>query len=139
MIAQMETSARPVHHDQLPTENHPLPQIPADWSTANPVTRFPRDQERRRRTAILVKVWLLISGFYRRALMFDDAKGAVEEAHKLVQEAETEVLKDTTGNVSIYEAGWGGGKSVAELWGDVFSEVCDEARLLLKCSTNVLI
>jgi hypothetical protein len=33
------------------------------------------------------------------------------------------VSKDNTGNVSIDQAGWAGGKSVGELWGDVFSEV----------------
>jgi hypothetical protein len=55
--------------------------------------------------------------------MYEDAKGAVVEAQKLVQGVEADVLKDTTGNVSLDHPGWGGGKSVGELWGDVFSEV----------------
>jgi hypothetical protein len=54
--------------------------------------------------------------------MYEDAKGAIEEAHKLVQTLETDVLKDSTGIVSIDHAGWGGGKCVGELWGDVFAE-----------------
>ncbi|CAL3965879.1 hypothetical protein PZA11_002710 [Diplocarpon coronariae] len=91
-------------------------------SSTTPVTRFPKDQERRRRSAILVKVWLLISGFYRRASFYDDARGALEEAGKLVEKAEADVLADTTGNVSISNAGWGGGKDVQQLWGDVFAE-----------------
>ena len=72
---------------------------------------------------ILVKVWLLIGGFYRRASMYDDAKGAIDEAFNLVQKIETDVSTDTSVNVSVDHAGWGGGKSVSELWGDVFSEV----------------
>jgi tetratricopeptide (TPR) repeat protein len=89
----------------------------------NPVTRFPKDQERRRRTAILIKVWLLISGFYRRASMNEDARGAIEEAQKLVHNIEIDASKDGNGNFSIDHAGWAGGKSIGELWGDIFSEV----------------
>ncbi|KAL2068293.1 hypothetical protein VTL71DRAFT_16391 [Oculimacula yallundae] len=101
--------------------NH-LPHISSYSSSTTPVTRFPKDQERRRRTAILVKVWLLISGFYRRASMYEDARGALEEAENLVRSAEIDVSKDTTGNVSINNAGWGGGKTVQQLWADVYSE-----------------
>lgn len=72
---------------------------------------------------MLVKVWLLIAGFYRRASMYEDAKGAIEEAQKLVQAVEANVSSDSTGNVSISKPGWGGGKSVSELYGDLFSEV----------------
>lgn len=56
--------------------------------------------------------------------MYEDAKGAIEEAYKLVENMDADVSKDTTGNVSISHPGWGGGKSVAELWGDIYSEVC---------------
>jgi hypothetical protein len=97
--------------------------------SVNPVTRFPKDQERRRRTTILIKVWLLISGFYRRSSMNEDAKGAIEEAQKLVHSIETDVSKDSSGNVSMEHAGWAGGKSIGELWGDVFSEVRNEPSL----------
>ena len=72
---------------------------------------------------ILVKVWLLIAGFYRRAAMYDDARGAIEEAYKLVEHMDAEVSKDTSGNVSTSHPGWGGGKSVGELWGDIYAEV----------------
>jgi hypothetical protein len=90
----------------------------------NPVTRFPKDQERRRRTSILVKVWLLIAGFYRRAEMFEDSKGAVDEAYKLVEALEGDVSRNPSSGVSFANGGWGSGKSVEELWGDVLSEVC---------------
>lgn len=55
--------------------------------------------------------------------MHEDAKGAIEEAHKLVHGLEIDILNDPTGLASFDHSGWGGGKSVAELWGDVFSEV----------------
>ena len=93
------------------------------YSSTNPVTRFAKDQEKRRRTTILVKVWLLIAGFYRQAAMYEDTKEAIEESRKLVHSMEADVLNDTTGNISISHPGWGGRKSVAELWGDVYSEV----------------
>jgi hypothetical protein len=55
--------------------------------------------------------------------MYDDAKGAIEEAHKLVQNLELDVTNDASGHVSLSKSGWGGGKSVGELLGDVFAEV----------------
>lgn len=119
-MAHSEVSMQAAHSNQ--TQDTRLPHSPYHYSM-NPVTRFPKDQERRRRTSILIKVWLLISGFYRRAAMYDDAKGAIEEAQKLVHGIETDVAKDHSGNVSVDHAGWAGGKSVGELWGDVYSEV----------------
>jgi hypothetical protein len=117
-----ETSLKATHANPAIAQDNRLPLIPYT-NAINPVTRFPKDQERRRRTTILVKLWLLISAFYRRASMREDAKGAIEEAQKLVHAVELGVSKDNTGNVSIDQAGWAGGKSVGELWGDVFSEV----------------
>jgi len=92
-----------------------------------PLIQFSRDHENRRRTAILVKVWLMVAGFYRRAGMLDDAKGAAAEAHKLVQGLEAEVAKDSSGTVSLRDSGWAGGRSVEQLWGDVWAEVRTEA------------
>lgn len=123
-MAQKETSLKPADPDPAVAQDNRLPHISPYSPSTNPVTRFPQDQERRRRMTILVKVWLFIAGFYRRAAMYEDAKGAIEEAYKLVENMDADVSKDTTGNVSISHPGWGGGKSVAELWGDIYSEVC---------------
>jgi len=90
----------------------------------SPRTRFPKDQRSRRRTSILIKVWLLIGGFYRRASLLDDARGAIEEAAKLVQRMETDVSQEPNPRVTVESSGMGGGRTVNELWGDVFSEVC---------------
>jgi hypothetical protein len=59
--------------------------------------------------------------------MFEDAKGAIDEAYKLVENQEMDISRDTSGNVTIHNGGWGSTKSVEELWGDVWSEVCPKA------------
>ncbi|KUI59299.1 Putative cargo-transport protein ypp1 [Cytospora mali] len=100
-----------------------------------PIIQFDKGYERRRRSAILVKVWLMIGGFYRRAGMYDDAKGAVNEAQKLVQTMEAEMGKDSgemskklSAAPSLRDPGWAGKKSIEELWGDVW---CENGRLQL--------
>ena len=129
-MAQKDSSLKPANQTATIAHDNRLPHISTSSSLANPLTRFPKDQQRRRRIAILVKVWLLVSGFYRRASLYDDAKGGIEEAHKLVKSLEEDVSRDTSGHVSITYPGWGGGKSVAELWGDVFSEVSNRNSYL---------
>lgn len=94
-----------------------------------PVIQFAKEHEKRRRGATLMKIWLMIAGFYRRAGMFDDAKGAVAEAQKIVQNMEAEMgnesgdNKKLSGSSSLRDPGWAGKKSVEELWADVWCEV----------------
>ena len=88
-----------------------------------PFVHFPVDHSRRRRRTMLVKVWLIIAGFYRRAGLFDDAQQACAEAQKIAQSLETEVANDQSGSLSVREPGWGETKSVEELYADVWSEV----------------
>lgn len=89
-----------------------------------PLVTFSKEKERTRRTTVLVKVWMMIAGFYRRAGMLDECKAAVSEGQKLVQGLETEAARDASGPGSIGGAGWGERRSIDELWGDVYSEVC---------------
>jgi tetratricopeptide (TPR) repeat protein len=100
-----------------------------------PVIHFSEVYHTRRRTAILVQVWLMTAGFYRRAEMYEDAQAAIIEANKLVQGLEGDVSNEATGGphaasmtdageLSLRHAGWAGKKSVEELWGDVWAEVC---------------
>jgi cargo-transport protein YPP1 len=98
-------------------------------SSLMPLIQFSKDHENRRRLSILIKVWLLVSGFYRRAGMPDDAKASVGEAQKLVQLLETDVAKDTSGAVSLRNPGWAGRRSVDELWADVWAEAGGLASL----------
>lgn len=89
-----------------------------------PLIQFPRDKERTQRTTILIRVWLMIAGFYRRANMLDDCKGAVTEAQKLVQALETDSGKElSAGAGSNRDRAWAERKTIDELWGDVYSEV----------------
>lgn len=118
-----EKSLKPAHPNPAIAQDNRLPVVSPFTSSTNPVTRFPKEQLRRRRTTILVKVWLLIGGFYRRAALYEDCKGAIAEAENLVRGVENDVAKDTTGNISSDHAGWAGGKSVGELWADILAEV----------------
>lgn len=121
-MQQKEESLKPTSSDSSKNQDNRLPRVSPYSSSTAPVTRFPKDQQRRHRTSILIKVWLLVAGFYRRAEMHEDSKVATEEASKLAQHIELDVLNDTSGNVSISNSGWGSGKSVGELLSDVFSE-----------------
>ena len=75
------------------------------------------------RTDLLVRSWLLIAGLYRRAGFFDDAKGAVDEADKLMAlwDAESTLEDDRSGTAD----GWDTGPSerIDRLWGDVLADV----------------
>lgn len=100
-----------------------------------PVIQFGKEHEKRRRGAILMKIWLMIAGFYRKAGMFDDAKGAVAEAQKIVQGMEAALGKDpgvgdetTSRSTSLRDPGWAGKKSIEELWADVWCEVSRGTR-----------
>lgn len=118
---QKEPALKATNPNHVVVQDNRLPITPHSL-LPSPTTRFSKDSERRRRISTLVRVWLLIAGFYRRATMYEDAKGAIEEAHKLVNGLETDIVNDPTGLASFDHPGWGGGKSVDELWGDVFSE-----------------
>lgn len=107
-------------HDEKPDPH--LTRFPLA-SLGPPAICFSVDQSRRHRTGILIRVWLLIAGFYRRAEQWDDAKMAIDAACELVEGLEVDVSRDKTGKVTIHDRGWGVGKSVEEQWADVWSEV----------------
>ncbi|KAH8195098.1 hypothetical protein TruAng_010738 [Truncatella angustata] len=88
-----------------------------------PTLQFPVEQVRRQRQTVLIKVWLLIAAFYRRASMYRDSQGAADEAKKLVSAMEADIAKDSSGYVATNHPGWGGKKSVEELWADVHCEM----------------
>ncbi|KAK1823413.1 hypothetical protein LTR12_002262 [Friedmanniomyces endolithicus] len=76
---------------------------------------------RQHRSSILVKVWLFVAALYVRAGFFEDAGGAVEEAQRLVEAFEREKSAQNSNALALFQKGWGGGKSVDELWADVWS------------------
>lgn len=93
-----------------------------------PIIQFPKEQIKRHRQTILIKVWLMIAAFYRRANMYSDSQGAVGEARKLVGVMEADIAQDSSGSAAINRPGWGGKKSIEELWADVHSEVSPPSR-----------
>jgi tetratricopeptide (TPR) repeat protein len=101
----------------------------ASGKTAGPFTpllpyvQFSPEHNRRRRRVILVKVWLVIAGFYRRAGLLDDANKAILEGEKVAQGLEADVVNEASGSLSVREAGWGMEKSAEEVIADVWAEV----------------
>ncbi|KKA26846.1 hypothetical protein TD95_002435, partial [Thielaviopsis punctulata] len=87
-----------------------------------PLVVFAAEEQKRQRAVILIKLWLMVAGFYRRADMVEDAAGAVAEAQKLVQSLEADLARDATGLLILKAPQWAEKKSVDELWGDVWAE-----------------
>ncbi|KAF2680673.1 filamentation protein-like protein [Lentithecium fluviatile CBS 122367] len=130
-----ERSLRPIpynmsHVSEPPSVGHtqqPLQQdirLPAPFPNPYyipPDPHFSKVQSRRQKVSLLVSVWIFISGLYSRTDMYDDAKDAVGEAFKLVELFESEVAQESSTSRAFADRGWGGGKSVEELWADVFA------------------
>ncbi|KAK3717835.1 hypothetical protein LTR37_005606 [Vermiconidia calcicola] len=114
------------HNDQPPRQDIRLP-APHPASTASPERRFPSAQERQHRVSVLAKVWLFIGGLYLRADLFDDAGAAVNEAVKLVESFEVEFGAEQVTARRLFHKGWAGGKSVDDLWADVWAAKGDLA------------
>lgn len=110
------------HEEQPPRQDVRLP-APHPACSSTPVPSFSVAQLQRHKVSVLVNIWLFIAELYIRAEAFDDASGAVEEAHKLVESFELEVSAEDSSAKSLYSKGWGGGKSADELWADVWSTV----------------
>lgn len=84
---------------------------------------FSLAQQKRHKVSVLVKVWLFIAELYVRAESLEDAAGAIQEAHKLVESFEAEVAAAESSARAFYSKKWGGGNSVDELWAAVLSSV----------------
>lgn len=110
------------HMEKSPCQDVRLPTTPQHSSSNQPEPRYAQAQRQRHSSTLLLKVWLLIAGLYRRASMHEDAQGALEEAFKHVRRVETAVASDRSSAQSFAEPGWGGLKSVEELWADAYSE-----------------
>ncbi|KJZ72947.1 hypothetical protein HIM_07710 [Hirsutella minnesotensis 3608] len=85
-----------------------------------PLIELPKEKQTARRKAILIKIWLKIAGFYRRAGMLEDSKGAIAEAQKLVLGLETDSSLEPT---DAAHAGWAVEKNLDDLRGDVWTEL----------------
>ena len=110
------------HPNQPPTQDLRLP-APHPAASSRVTPRFPSAQQKRHSISLLVDVWLFVSSLYLRAELFEDAKGAVDEAQKLVKGFESDLAREESSARAFDERGWGSGKSVGRLWGDVWAEV----------------
>jgi len=85
--------------------------------------RFPQHEQQQHALCILLKVWLFISTLYRRAKMYDDADGAIDEALEKAKLIESSIASHHASSAEAFSTpGWGGMKNVEELWADVYAE-----------------
>jgi tetratricopeptide (TPR) repeat protein len=110
------------HAKQPPEQDVRLPTPHRFESPTRALTRFPIAQAQKHALAVLVKVWLLIAGLYRRASLFEDAHEACEEAAKQTSRFEALVALEESSARAFSQRPWGVGKSSEELWGDVNAE-----------------
>ncbi|EED18194.1 filamentation protein (Rhf1), putative [Talaromyces stipitatus ATCC 10500] len=110
------------HTDQSPEQDVRLPTPHRFSSPTKSLTKFPVLQAQKHAISLLVKVWLLISGMYRRASLFDDALEACEEASKQVAAFEALVAAEESSARAFVSPVWGVAKSTEELWADVHAE-----------------
>lgn len=110
------------HPKQPPEQDVRLPTSYRFDSPTNAVTRFPISQAQKHAIGILVKIWLLIAGLYRRASLFDDAQEACEEASKQLNRIEALVAAQNASAKSFSSRGWGVTRSSEELWADLQAE-----------------
>ncbi|TQS39449.1 hypothetical protein Golomagni_00023 [Golovinomyces magnicellulatus] len=89
----------------------------------SPIILYSKEEQKRHKTIILIRIWLLISGFYRRASMYDDAQGAIDEARLLADKIESEDLQESNNIQLNGNIKWRAGKTVAQLWSDIYNEL----------------
>ncbi|PYH99478.1 hypothetical protein BO71DRAFT_342893 [Aspergillus ellipticus CBS 707.79] len=100
-------------------------RLPISYAFDSPtraVTKVAPAQAQKHALCILVKVWLLIAGLYRRASSFEDANEACEEASKQAIRVEALVASQESSARAFRERGWGVPKSTDELWADIYAE-----------------
>ncbi|KAJ5628674.1 Tetratricopeptide-like helical [Penicillium lividum] len=112
----------PVGHEDRPTRHSKRPAPQRFDSPTSVTTNFSITQSKKHALALLVKIWLVIAGLYRRASLFDDAREACEEASKQTAQMEALVAAEESSARHLSERGWTAAKSSEELWADVHAE-----------------
>lgn len=113
----------PAGHEQQPPEQDV--RLPGSYrfdSPTNAITKFSLVQSQKHAIALLVKIWLVIAGLYRRASLFDDAREACEEAWKQTSRAEILAASFESSARAFTHRGWTAAKCPEELWADVLAE-----------------
>jgi tetratricopeptide (TPR) repeat protein len=125
------TSPPQAHSTQPPVQDVRLPAPFPSASYIPPDPYFSQVQERRQKVSLLVSIWIFISGLYTRAQVYNDAREAAAEALKLIETFEAELSVEDSTAKALVQKGWGGGKSVDELWADALSTVSEERMVIV--------
>lgn len=125
--SQTPNGERPQHKQagyegQSPRHNLRRPIAQRFDSPTNVTTKFSLTQSKKHALALLVKIWLVIAGLYRRASLFDDAHEACEEALKQTARMEALVAAEESSARHFNSRGWTAARSSEELWADVYAE-----------------
>lgn len=91
-------------------------------STQPPIPLFSPSDLTRQSLTLLTKIWLQVASLYRRASMPTDAQGALSEARTHISAIETAIATTHSSTEAFATPGWGGLKSVSELWADFLTE-----------------
>jgi tetratricopeptide (TPR) repeat protein len=128
----LQPIAHNIHHRQQPApaghEHNPPMQdtrLPPPHRFDSPtlaMTKFSYAQSQKHALGLLVKIWLIIAGLYRRASLFDDAREACQEAWKQTSRVETLTASFESSARAFSKRGWDNTKSSEELWADVYAE-----------------
>lgn len=110
------------HERQPPVQDTRLPRPHRFDSPTNAITKFSTLQSNKHALGLLVKIWLIIAGLYRRASLFDDAREACEEAAKQTARVESVASTHESSARTLSKRGWCNAKSSEELWADVYAE-----------------
>ena len=110
------------HGKQPPEQDVRLPVIHPSTTSTQPSPLFPQAAEEIHARGVLVKVWLLVAGLYRRASLFEDSLEACDEASRSASEIEALLAAQESSAAAFSDPGWGGGKSLNEIWADVMAE-----------------
>jgi len=116
----------PGHESRNIQQDVRLPTVNAETSSTQPLPRFPKSASQKHGLIILVRIWLLIAGLYRRAMMFDDSREACDEADRAAVRIENLVAAQESSARAFASQDWGSGKSSDEVWADV---LCERATL----------
>ncbi|KAJ5134620.1 hypothetical protein N7526_005985 [Penicillium atrosanguineum] len=112
------------HRNQPPLHDVRIPSTAYHRfdSPSKAITKFSIAQSEKHALGMLIKLWLVIAGMYRRASLFDDAREACEEAAKQVTRVESVTAALESSARAFSNRGWSAAKSCDELWADVYSE-----------------
>ena len=118
------------HAGSKPATSPELPEfLPTSFISSKPPFCIPppiftKAEEHRYSIALLHQIWLFISALYRKGNLLEDARQAMEEAFEQAKLLEAAAANPGPSSIRTFdEPGWGGIKSVEEIWADSYAEI----------------